>query len=210
YQNTKQENSSSLSLFYHFVHLDESVEIIGGHEVTPHSRPYMALIQHVRNKKSICGGTLIKLNWVLTAAHCIQSRNLFHVILGAHSISEKEKEKQIFKVKNIFPHPCFDNDTHENDIMLLQLDHPARPSKSVKDLKLPKSWHDVSNETKCRVAGWGITKNHNRKPSDKLQEVNVTIIDRKTCNSENFYNFNPVITMNMLCAGDKNGGRDAC
>ncbi|EOA92879.1 Granzyme K, partial [Anas platyrhynchos] len=45
------------------------VEIIGGAEVKPHSRPFMALI--IREKTEvICGGALIKPNWVLTAAHC--------------------------------------------------------------------------------------------------------------------------------------------
>lgn len=52
-----------------FLFLGLCVEIIGGAEVNPHSRPFMALI--IKEKtKVICGGALIKPNWVLTAAHC--------------------------------------------------------------------------------------------------------------------------------------------
>lgn len=43
-------------------------DIIGGHEVKPHSRPFMALVMGPNG--TFCGGALIKENWVLTAAHC--------------------------------------------------------------------------------------------------------------------------------------------
>uniref|UniRef100_A0A8I5P002 Peptidase S1 domain-containing protein n=1 Tax=Papio anubis TaxID=9555 RepID=A0A8I5P002_PAPAN len=47
-------------------------QIIGGREVIPHSRPYMASLQ--RGGSHLCGGVLVHPKWVLTAAHCLVQR----------------------------------------------------------------------------------------------------------------------------------------
>lgn len=42
-------------------------------------------------------------------------------------------------------------------------------------------------------------------------EVNVTVIDRVTCNSRDYYNSDPVITKDMICAGsDGKKQTDTC
>ena len=57
------------------------MEIIGGREASPHSRPFMASVQYGGNH--ICGGVLIHPQWVLTAAHCLDDRKKLIVRLGA-------------------------------------------------------------------------------------------------------------------------------
>ncbi|NXJ99311.1 GRAA protein, partial [Corythaixoides concolor] len=183
------------------------VDIIGGTEVAPHSRPFMALINGA-NGKPICGGALIKENWVLTAAHCNVERG--KVTLGVHSVKAKEREKQVFKIAKQIRYPCYSSSSKENDIMLLQLQKRATLTKAVQPIPLPTSDDDPKPGTICTVAGWGQTHNKLRKLSDTLREVNITVISRQTCNDKNHYNNNPVITENMICAGARNGGKDSC
>ncbi|XP_072353143.1 granzyme K-like [Scyliorhinus torazame] len=201
----------SVMIIYFLTPGDDCVEIIGGQNVRPHSKPYMASIQ--LHKRHVCGGVLIKPGWVLTAAHCnrkFKQQNIT-VVVGTDSLSrDKDKSAQRLAVKQKIPHLRFDSKTFENDIMLLQLQSEAKLNKFVKVLPLPKNGLDVEGGTICTVVGWGRTNVNTNRLSDNLKEVNVTIINRRKCNSQMYYNNNPVITTNMLCAGDRKGGRDAC
>ncbi|RXM91395.1 Granzyme A [Acipenser ruthenus] len=78
-------------------------------------------------------------------------------------------------------------------------------------LKLPEpsSTSDLKAGTKCHVAGWGSTKLSGEGHSDVLREVNVTIVDQKTCNSQ-YHKLRQEITKNMLCAGNKKRKQDIC
>ncbi|XP_072920043.1 granzyme A-like [Hemitrygon akajei] len=207
-------NSLQLSLFVliavSFIPANDCSEIIGGKKVRNHSKPYMASIQ--MKGKHMCGGVLIKPSWILTAAHCNLGfkRNQVRVVLGIDSLGSNETSKQVLNVKYKIPHECFDIKSRENDIMLLQLESEAKLNKFVGFLPLPQEVSDLKDGTVCTVAGWGATKSNSDKESDCLREADVTIIDRKMCNSQDYYKHQPLITENMLCAGDKKGGRDAC
>ncbi|XP_060927086.1 granzyme A-like [Limanda limanda] len=188
------------------VHSSDGSEIIRGKEVKPNSLPYMALLE---TTKPECGGILIDKSWVLTAAHCM---NIKTVLLGVHSIkANEENSRQVRKYPKHFPHPCYDNDTKVNDLMLLKLGKSVKETKTVKCLKLGDAIKEPAAGTSCMVAGWGQTNNSVKKMSDVLMSVNVTVVDRVKCNSAEYYNCTPVITSGMICAGsDVKRTADTC
>ncbi|XP_064164924.1 granzyme K-like [Anguilla rostrata] len=80
--------------------------------------------------------------------------------------------------------------------------------KKIRVKDLPKSGKDVPVGTSCQVTGWGVTKEKVRVASNTLQGVEVKIEGRDLCSC--YYNSNPVITQDMLCAGNKKAKADAC
>ncbi|KAF5903710.1 granzyme K-like, partial [Clarias magur] len=178
--------------------------IIGGREVKK-PKPWMVSVQ-VHNSHR-CGGTLIDQQWVLTAAHCKTSEPMT-VLVGAHSLT-KEKHAERVKIQSFHIPTTFNIKTKVDDIMLMKLQNKVHLKKNKVELgKIPKSGKDVPVGTKCEVRGWGSTHEKRPIPCDTLQEVEVTVVDRDLCSC--YYNSNPAITVDMMCAGNKLGNKDAC
>ncbi|XP_024909727.1 serine protease 57-like isoform X1 [Cynoglossus semilaevis] len=151
----------------------DATQIVGGRNVAPHSRPYMASLQ-VRGRHN-CGGVLVKEDFVLTAAHCAL-RVPYTVVLGVDTLSGDEDTKQEFTSVRYILHPNYDG--QENDIMLLQLNGKAQITDEVQ--LIPLKTDDVKSNSNCITAGWGDIGD-NDTLATVLQEVNVTILRPLTC-----------------------------
>ncbi|XP_036430439.1 granzyme B-like [Colossoma macropomum] len=165
--------------------------IIGGKEVKPHSRPYMVSVQH--NGRHTCGGILIRKDFVLTAAHCLNTNRAdvghhnIEVVLGAHNINKTESSQQRIQVRNSIRHPNFNKYTTAGnwknltvDIMLLKLKSNAKLKKSVKVMKLPGKKDKTSANVKCTIAGWGM-RQPNSVESNVLIETSLTVLPQPKC-----------------------------
>ncbi|XP_068118717.1 granzyme A-like [Hyperolius riggenbachi] len=108
-------------------------------------------------------------------------------------------------VLKAIPHECLNEKTFDYDVQLLKLNQKVKPEKTVSLLKVPRKRQFVIPGSVCETAGWGVTTNHNNKISDKLMEVNVTILKKTTCakiwKSKKEYKMN--ITKNMICTMEK-------
>nr|XP_025045712.1 mast cell protease 1A-like [Pelodiscus sinensis] len=151
---------------------DDPGKIIGGKEAKPHSRPYMAFLEIQDGEETFgCCGFLVAENFVLTAAHCPGAGMEINVILGAHDIGNMERTQQKMSVSKKIPHPEYDEETFNNDIMLLKV-------------------HSL-----CNVSGWGMTSL--TATTDTLREVNLSVVTDDDCKSR-YLNYFPI---SMLCVG---------
>uniref|UniRef100_A0A8B9GU89 Peptidase S1 domain-containing protein n=1 Tax=Astyanax mexicanus TaxID=7994 RepID=A0A8B9GU89_ASTMX len=196
--------------------------IVGGKEVKAHSRPYMASLQSDGDHK--CGGFLIRKDFVLTAAHCLDEpqagRKYLEVVLGAHNIKKKETNQQRIQVRKYFMHPNYNKykkagdkeKVYAVDIMLLKLKSNATLNKFVKVVELPKKKGKTPASVKCKIAGWGKRKPDKQEASNVLFETSVTLLSDSECGRvwQNYYD--PACMMcskttkdNTFCQGDSGG-----
>ncbi|XP_053726595.1 mast cell protease 4-like [Synchiropus splendidus] len=195
--------SLALLVFIFTAKSGDGAQIIGGTEVTPHSLPYMALVEGrgVNGDQIFCGGTLIHPKWVLSAAHCAGQE--ISVTLGVHS-RENEGQgmrfRQFRRVSRQVIHPGY-LPQQINDLMLLELQSPVEETAYVKSSRINTPPNYPGAGKTCLVAGWGLTGYGALKPSDVLMAANVKVIDLETCNSADCYGHSYSINKDVVCAG---------
>ncbi|XP_067876422.1 salivary plasminogen activator beta-like [Heterodontus francisci] len=194
-------------------------KIAGGNQATIEFHPWQVALfvteRRSTNPYFICGGSLIHPCWVLTAAHCIDTRvshTKYHVLLGRRSINEPTKNDQIFAVEKIISHEKFDEDIYDNDIALLKLKSQsgmcAKESKLVQTICLPSKRLTFPENTQCEVSGYGKEAEFSPFFSKFLKEARVHLISQQECGSPEYYGNK--LTDNMLCAAHPDWKADSC
>nr|XP_055044829.1 trypsin [Misgurnus anguillicaudatus] len=180
--------------------------IIGGYVPTPYSIKYMVSIQSATGQH-FCGGSLINKYWVLTAAHCNIGAANMRIVAGDYSVGLYEGTEQFRIPHLLIPHPEYNRDTNNADIMLIKLQSPVYLNSFVSLIPLPRLDAVVPVGRVCRVSGWGFTTPTGGIPLT-LRTVKLPIVSTSVCNSTE--SFNGLITDDMICAGYSLGGKDAC
>ncbi|XP_074697747.1 ovochymase-2 isoform X3 [Strix aluco] len=184
--------------------------IIGGEEAVPYSWPWQVSVQI--SDEHICGGAVLAKEWVVTAAHCLNSKELYRdlwmVVTGLHDLAEQEY-RQKRSVKQYIIHPSFNKTTMDSDIALLQLAEPLEFNPYVGPVCLPAKEEAVQPSRVCVITGWGAHE-ADREKGRKLHQLEVPILVLDTCQSY-YINLPSKVTQRMICAGfPLEEGKDSC
>uniref|UniRef100_H2ZGI0 Peptidase S1 domain-containing protein n=1 Tax=Ciona savignyi TaxID=51511 RepID=H2ZGI0_CIOSA len=172
--------------------------ILGGRTSRDRTWPWVTSLT-LPGMKHVCGATLVRPEWLISAAHCFQEEGLgvWKARLGTGNGGVME-----FNVTDVVVHPRYNAEAVDFDIALVKLGGRVR-SFNAEPLCLPT--FDIDPGSYCVIAGWGVTEGL-QGGTRKLQEGSVHVIERSTCQR---YYPNHVISDRMMCAG-RGGTVDAC
>jgi len=159
-------------------------------------------------KLNLCGGTIIKLDWVLTAQHCVVvdmdrgdlTKMPETVLAGISNIGGKETAQ----IRNVSVESIFLYNS-KDDLALLKIDPPFEQSDDLWPIQLNDDYENIVGE-EVLISGWGKTTNENA--PEQLQKVFVTVKDQELDTS--FFKAGHVLHLwstdgEGACQGDSGG-----
>lgn len=176
-------------------------KIVGGLPIEINEAPYQVSLQD--RGYHICGGSIISEDFVLTAAHCTSGNKAKNFKVRAGTALYARGGVTI-QVQEIIQHEDFDMWEINFDFSLLRLEKKFTFSDEIAMIALPEQDETVVDGTLCFVTGWGNTLN-SEESRDKLRGAFVPSVSNEDCDKA--YG---TITDQMICAGFKKGGKDAC
>ncbi|KAF4020903.1 hypothetical protein G4228_012390 [Cervus hanglu yarkandensis] len=194
--------------------------IINGRPVQKGTTPWAAMLSHP-DGQPFCGGSLLGSKWIVTAAHCLHevldsedvtlhhlellSPSAFKIIVGKLRRTQSDENEQSLSVKQVFLHPLYNPNTYENDVALVELSRGPVLNDFVMPICLPQG--PPEEGAMVIVSGWG--KQFLQRFPETLMEIEIPIVDYHICR-EAYAPLKKKVTRDMICAGEKEGGRDAC
>jgi trypsin len=179
--------------------------IVGGSFAAKNEFPHQVAL--ILFNSVTCGGSIISEQFVLTAAHCLVNKrllNIFKVLAGANNLGDKNA--QIYKIIDEFPHRGFDGTGNTDDIALLVIEKPFIFSDSIKPIELQTSELEIGS--KVKIVGWGKTSpSPFGVTSQNLKQNIVTVQSNNQCG---VIRYNGLLCLghsrnNGACDGDSGG-----
>ncbi|XP_048003727.1 uncharacterized protein LOC125239976 [Leguminivora glycinivorella] len=173
----------------------------------------------------VCGGSLVKADVVLSAAHCFWNDDVGALRPGLFAVAAGkllrpwENEGEIYTqhsdIRDIKIPPRFrgSKTSFQDDIAIVLLTRSLEYAPGVKpvcvsfDLELDQ--RHLTSGNRGKIAGWGLTE-PNGPPSQRLNYLELPYVDIEECLRTAVDSFLKYITSDKICAGDQKTGRALC
>ncbi|XP_075840659.1 coagulation factor XI isoform X1 [Microtus pennsylvanicus] len=184
--------------------------IVGGSASVHGEWPWQVAL-HITSpaQRHLCGGSIIGNQWILTAAHCFSGAEASkHLRVYGDIVHQSEinEDTAFFRVQEIIIHDQYKAAESGYDIALLKLESSMNYTDSQRPICLPPKGDENILYTECWVTGWGYARLRGE-VQNTLQKVKIPLVSNEECQTR--YR-NHKITSKMICAGYKEGGKDAC
>jgi secreted trypsin-like serine protease len=197
--------------------------IVGGQDAS-RDYPYMVALTEADGAWAGCGASLIRSDWVLTAAHCVVDTKPadLAVRVGTQDISGSAGE--LVPAADIIVHERYQDTANESgssyDVALVKLARPATRGTPIR-LATPSESALWAAGTPAIVTGWGGTFYPGvgglNTTEEQLMEVEVPMVSDAEC-ATSVYGFGDASDVlfgeldptTMVCAGEQLGGADSC
>ncbi|ESO07659.1 hypothetical protein HELRODRAFT_110527 [Helobdella robusta] len=176
----------------------KSKYVIYGEKVLPGEFPWQV---KVSCEGLLCGGSVIKSRWVVTAAHCVvvfgAAFRPSQCLISVGSVFLRDSNWIMLKPDFIYVHQHYNEKTLDNDIALLRLSRKLGYSSLVRNICLPRKEHHPGRFPVCVASGFGRTVQD--KVSNALLQTRMII--RSNCPGF------PGLTHGVICIGTHSGSR---
>ncbi|CAH0724785.1 unnamed protein product, partial [Brenthis ino] len=174
--------------------------ILGGQLTTINNYPYAAVLLNTPNGINFvqeCGGVILSVRSVLTAAHCIYftSAQSWRVRVGS---SYASSGGNTHTVSQLISHPQFDY-YRQNDVGIIRISSTFAIGGNVQLGRFAGEGYVVADDQPVRTIGWGSADGSNSR-SEQLRFVNIRTVNQEVCRS-NYNIIAMTVLPNTMCAG---------
>ncbi|MHA6805270.1 S1 family peptidase [Salinifilum ghardaiensis] len=177
--------------------------IVGGEPAPIAASPWVVYLSDGQGNQ-FCGGTLVRSNKVVTAAHCVEGESAGSVEVVSGRADKNTDAGTVSEVTSVWTHPSYRNPQAGADIAVLTLAGELR--QPTLDLAAPQDEQLYAPGTPATVYGWGTTSEGGQS-SDVLRSAEVPLVGDEKCGAAYGGDFDASA---MVCAGLPEGGVDSC
>jgi secreted trypsin-like serine protease len=139
-------------------------------------------VENGQKSVGLCGGSLISLKWIVTAAHCFHGSKVSGILVRAGAANTNFALFE--QAKSYKEHPKYNPKSSIYDVAVVELKTAFKASKDIKTVKISKT--EPKKGDKFWAVGWGRLKgNTPGSNTNELRFVDIPFADLKTCQKFN-------------------------